>query len=949
VKKATLRAKPSPLPSSIAIEVVGATTHNLRGVDCRIPHGQVTVVTGVSGAGKSSLAFDTIYAEAQRRFIESMSTYVRQYLGQMERPPVEEMRNVLPALALEARNSVKNARSTVGTITEVHDILRLLFTHLGEVSCPNGHGAVEASAPAEVVARLIERHGGESVLLLAYLERPKKGADLKLHELVRQGYFRRLGEDGEIVRITASERWPKALDPLPLALGRFRADDSGRARLAEVVEEAYALSGGKLVVQIGEEQRFYGRSLTCEQCGERLERPTPALFSFNSPLGACATCQGFGRVLGVDPARVVPDGGKSLLERPIAPWNSPAHEEYYEPLLAACKKAGVRLDVPWRELEERERAFVWSGQEQFVSVEKFFARLERKTYKIHVRILLARYRAYDPCPTCLGTRLKRDALAVRVQGSTLPELEAFSVAALRDWLETQSFPPGKIEAAGHFLAELRDRLETLHRVGLDYLSLDRHARTLSGGESQRIQLASALSMSMTGMLFVLDEPTIGLHPQDSHRLLSLLRDLASRGNAVLVVEHDRTLIEGADHIIDLGPGAGEWGGKVIAEGGLDAILATKKSATAKYLNERLMLASPAELGSGRIRIRGARANNLRGFDLDLPSRGLIAVTGVSGSGKSTLVRNVIYGNWARSRGMVDAEPGECDGVFGLDEHFKKLEFVDQRPLGRSSRSNPATYTKVWDVYRKFFSETPEAKVRGITPGHFSFNTDAGRCPLCQGTGFTEIDMHFMEPVTMVCEECGGKRFRKEVLTVKWRGMSVDQVLNQTVDYAASSNINEHRIFRRLVGLLQVGLGYLRLGQSTSTLSGGEAQRLKLASYLTEENNEPHLLLFDEPTTGLHLRDIEVLHGAFRQLIDLGHTVLVVEHSLDLIAKADWIVDLGPGGGSGGGELLFSGPIRDFLAKGEGPTARELRAAQPKEFDPIAADRAELERCLGRAG
>lgn len=914
----------------IAIEVSGAQTHNLKNVSCRIPHGQVTVVTGVSGAGKSSLAFNTIYAEAQRRFIESMSTYVRQYLGQMERPPVDEMKNVLPALALEARNSIKNARSTVGTITEVHDILRLLFTHLGEISCPRAEqrgcrGGVVARSPTEVVDRLLELAPGDNVLLLAHLARPAKSADAKLHELVRQGYFRRLGEDGEIVRITASERWPKTLDPLVLALGRFRLDESGRARLAEVVEEAYALTGGRLQVQVGGEEHHFGRSLTCESCGERLERPTPALFSFNSPLGACATCNGFGRVLGIDPGRVVPDGGKSLRERPIAPWNSPAHEEHYEPLWAACKTRGIPLDKPWRELTPEERAFVWSGQGRFLSVERFFARLERKTYKIHVRILLARYRAYDPCPDCRGQRLKKSALAVRVLGRNLPELEALPIAELRAFFAQHDFPAAQAEAAGHFLAELKDRLETLHRVGLDYLSLDRHARTLSGGESQRIQLAGALSMAMTGMLFVLDEPTIGLHPQDSHRLLGLLRDLASRGNAVLVVEHDRTLIEGADHLIDLGPGAGENGGRILVEGTLAKLLASKKSATATCLREKPTLSPLKEPARQKIRIRGARANNLRGIDLDLPTGMLIAITGVSGSGKSTLAENVIYGNWARSRGVVDAEPGDCDLLEGLD-FFEGVELVDQRPLGRSSRSNPATYTKVWDVFRKLFAATPAAKARGIEAGHFSFNTDAGRCPVCEGTGTTEIDMHFMEPVTLVCEECQGRRFKKEVLAIKWRDYDVDQILGMTVQQAAATFFDEKRIYRAVLGLLSVGLGYLRLGQSTATLSGGEAQRLKLASYLAEKSPEPHLLIFDEPTTGLHLQDIAVLHETFRQLLEAGHTVMVVEHSLELIAKADWIVDLGPGGGSEGGSLLFSGPIREFLDQAEGPTARELRAA-----------------------
>jgi excinuclease ABC subunit A len=923
-----------------AIEVLGARTHNLQGVDCRVPHGRVTVVTGPSGAGKSSLAFDTIFAEAQRRFVESMSTYARQFLDQMERPPIEDMLHVLPAVALEARNSVRNARSTVGTISEIYDVLRLLFTHLGEVACPDGHGSARAFSAAEVADDLMAGAVGGRFVLVSRLPRPKKGANLALRELVRQGFARRL-EGDEIVRMRSSDRWPVKQDPLPVVLGRFKAGGEPSPQLVGALEEGFDLRREQLEARGDEGVRYYSSSLGCRYCGRLFRHPVPALFSFNSPLGACPTCQGFGRVIGIDHERVVPDPMWSLGERPIAPWNTPAYEEHYDDLLAACRDHGIPLDVAWRDLPQEARDFVWRGEGDFVNLERFFAWLERRSYKVHVRVLLARYRAYDPCPDCSGSRLRPEALAVQVEGWRLPDLARLSIEELRSWLQNRQWTSRQRELAGHLLDELTARVEFLHRVGLDYLSLDRQARTLSGGESQRINLSAALGSGLTSTLYVLDEPTIGLHPRDSERLLDLLGDLAGRGNTVLVVEHDRTLIQGADHIIDLGPAAGENGGRLIVEGDLEAVLSSEESLTGAYLRERP--ATPArqhmarfrresgreslseEIASKpRISVRGARSHNLKGIDVDIALGSLVAVTGVSGSGKSTLVENVLWANHQRSRGVVDVDPGECDGLLGL-EQLADVILVDQQPLGRSTRSNPVTYVKAYDDIRKIFAGTPEARRRGVAAGHFSFNLETGRCPACKGTGVQEVDMQFMSPVTVTCDECQGHRFRSHVLGVAYRGLNISETLDLTVDRALRHFSDHKRLCRRLQALTDCGLGYLRLGQPTSTLSGGEAQRLKLASFLDRPPaQQPRLFLFDEPTTGLHMSDIDLLYQTLRRLVQAGEGVVVVEHSLDLVARADWIIDLGPGGGVHGGQLLYAGPLEPFLDGVESPTAEELR-------------------------
>jgi excinuclease ABC subunit A len=965
--------------------LTGARTHNLKNVSCAIPHGQVTVVTGPSGAGKSSLVFDTLFAEGQRRFVESMSTYAQQFIQQLERPPLDSLEHLLPAVALQAGNPVRNARATVGTLTEAHDLLRLLFTYLGEVECKNGCGPTRAFTSESAAAALAGGLAGPELLLVAPLVRPPERADDKLQELIRQGYFR-LWRDGahpaggNIVRLEPGDSWPPDDDPLPLLLGRFRAaaEDS---RLADAVQEGFRLARGRLLaipttagasakpMQLAEE-------LGCPVCGEAARRPVAALFSFNSPLGACAECSGFGRIIGIDRQRVVPDPNKSLNERPFAPWNTPSYEEHYPPLLRACKAAGVPLDVPWRELSEAAREWIWTGPSagapsrrrwrrpgNFLGLSEFFAWLEGRTYRVHVRVLLARYRGYYPCPTCGGARLQPEALRVRLRGRTLPELLALSIEELRRWLAQQQWNEHERARGEHLLDSLAHRLEVLHQVGLDYLTLDRAGRTLSGGEAQRIQLAAALGSGLTGTLYALDEPTIGLHARDSRRLLALLHDLSARGNTVVVVEHDPAVIRGADHLLELGPGAGEAGGNLVFSGTphellhgsslgappADTLTARHLRRTGAHLARRHVarrrqergVTRPEQLFANRpwIEIAGASAHNLRDVDVRFPLGALVAVTGVSGSGKSTLVEGVLYEGARARQNEPDAEPGACRELRGLDAVAETL-LVDQRPLGRSSRSNPVTAIGAYDELRKLFAASPEAIARGLGPGHFSFNLDLGRCPDCRGTGTQEVDLQFLGTMEVVCERCQGHRFRPEVLAVSVRGRNLAETLEMTIDQALAELGDQRGLARKLRLLEQAGLGYLRLGQPTSTLSAGEAQRLKLAAFLREGpgakggrgararagglRSTRRLLLFDEPTTGLHLSDIALLYRSLRRLVQRGDGVVVVEHQLDLIARADWIVELGPGGGAHGGRVLWCGPLHGFLEEGEGPTAEELR-------------------------
>ena len=958
-----MTARPRPVRRGAdAIRVVNARTHNLRDVTCTIPVGALTVVTGPSGSGKSSLAFDTLYAEGQRRFVESMSTYARQYLERLERPDVDEITHVLPAIAIEQRAPARSARSTIGSATEIHDVLRLLFSAAGTLRCPDDGSPVRRETPETVRAALLEEFG-EGARLLVVAPRRVTSFAAESAEWRRLGFFRYVSPSGEVLEIASSER--KGRGAFPLLIGRhvLRRDDP---EILSSLSMAFDSSDGEVrVLRAGEplsSARTFRRGLSCNSCGRAFADPVPALFSFNSPRGACETCQGFGRVVGIDAARVIPDDRKSLRERPIAPFNSPSYESAYDELKAVSRRLKLRWDVPWSELTQRERDAVWKGSGDWYGVEGLFKYLEKKRYKVHVRVLLSRYRGYSTCPACRGARLRPEALAVTVGGKTIAEVCDLTLDGFVAFLGALRLRDAERERAASLVEELTRRARTLVEIGLGYLTLARTMRTLSGGEAQRVQLGSAIGNALTGTLYVLDEPTVGLHPRDTRRLLAVLERLAAAGNAVVAVEHDTDVIRAADHVIDLGPGAGALGGRLVFEGTPEE-LEGQDTATGRSLKreKEIFLASDAAgygptvagdalaaetvgaygafleggVGPGApdranaLRVVGARANNLQNLSVSFPLRRLVAVSGVSGSGKSSLVVDVLAAG-ARQRMGKGLLPGieavgEHDAIEGLDR-VSDVVLVDQSPLGRSSRSNPATVTKAWDEIRTLLARTPAAKARGLEKGAFSFNAVGGRCERCEGAGVVTVDMQFLADVTIVCDVCDGRRFKPEVLEVRLRGRNVDELLSTTVDEARLLFADAPAIADRLQPLADAGLGYLTLGQSTATLSGGEAQRLKIATFLrgAEAPKEPVLFVFDEPTTGLAPSDVDVLLAVFRRLLAAGHSIVAVEHNTAFLARADHLIELGPNGGPDGGRVVFEGAPAALAARGGTPTAHALK-------------------------
>ena len=913
------------------VRIENARSHNLKGVDCEIPLGRMTVITGPSGSGKTTLAFDTLYAEGQRRYVGSLSAYARQFLERLPRPEVESSSKLPPAIAIEQRSGVTSARATVGSATEVLDPLRMLFARVGITVCPTCDEVVDAGGIVATAERIAGEAAGERVQILAPLRGGQGRAGEIRDALVKEGFARLLSEAGEIVDLleTTPRRKPSTEQPWWILIDRLelRGSEGERGRLIEAVSQAFVRGAGELVVRVAgralADARVYREGRTCNRCARRFPEPSPGLFSFNNALGACPACEGFGRVAEIDWERVVPDPSKSLADDAIVLFATRTTRGWKKWLLDGCRSAGIDVGKPFASLSESERRFVLEGDARFEGVKAYFEWLEGRRYKVQARVQLARNRRYVPCPECGGTRLSEAARAVRVEGRSLADLASLTLAELLVWIEDLEVRGVLGEAARRLLELVAGRLQTIHAVGLGYVSLDRTVRTLSGGEAQRIQLATALAGSLTASLYVLDEPSVGLHAADLARLLRVLEAIRDQGNTVVVVEHALALIEAADHVIDLGPGAGRLGGQIVAAGTVEALRANPDSRTGRALvgAGRSVPRGRRDLSTTpRLRLASGRIHNLRDLVVELPLRGLVALTGVSGAGKSTLVREILVPGLTRRAGAPGAgRQGILAGAAQLDS----IVLVDQSPGARSGRSNPATVTKAFDLIRQRFAESREARARGHRAGYFSFNVAGGRCETCEGTGEIAIDMQFLDDLRVPCEDCAGRRYRKEVLDIRIDGRSIVDVLALGIDEACEVFASDAKIVSRLRPLAQVGLGYLALGQPLSTLSGGEYQRLRLGQALLEGAGRT-LYVFDEPTTGLHPSDTQVLLRCIDEVIEGGASVLVVEHDLDVIAQADWVIDLGPGGGPEGGRLVAEGTPEEIAGCEASLTGRALR-------------------------
>jgi excinuclease ABC subunit A len=967
---------PETVTAATHLVVRGARTHNLKGVDVSLPLNQLVIVTGVSGSGKSSLAFDTIYAEGQRRYVESLSAYARQFLERMEKPDVESIAGICPAIAIRQKNSIRNPRSTVGTTTEIHDYMRLLWARVGRTVCRQC-GSEVVRETAEVVARRLNALPPGTRLLIGFDmpvvevpesippadldegETPENGEPLlplangtgapgrrerpappdaitaTLDSLAKAG-FRRLLVEGRAVSLDDVDRGALAgRTMLQVVVDRVQIDGDLRTRLTDSIETAYREGGGAaFALQLpaeGEhapELHVFSERFECRRCGLAYETPQPRLFSFNNPFGACPTCHGFGNVIELDMSLVIPDPAKSIRQGAIEPWSKPHYRTHLADLKRVARKLGIPLDTPWQDLTDEQRRLVTDGDGgvEYDGIRGFFDWLERKKYKVHVRVFLSRYRGYLSCPDCGGTRLRREARDVRVGGRTIDEVSALTIQHAQRFFSALTLGDQDAAIADKVLREVSRRLQFLADVGLDYLTLDRLSSTLSGGESQRINLATSLGSALVDTLYVLDEPSIGLHPRDNLRLIDILRQLRDQGNTVLVVEHDADMIGVGDYVVDMGLGAGEHGGKVVFAGTLPDLVADPRSLTAKYLRRDLAISVPAQRRRGtgqQIRIAGAREHNLKDVDVSIPLNTLTVVTGVSGSGKSTLVHDVIYGAVRRAKGGTDSRVAAYRRLDGA-EFVSDAVLVDQTPIGRTPRSNPVTYLKAFDPIRELFAATKDARARGLTASHFSFNVPGGRCEACEGEGEVRVEMQFLADVFVPCDQCEGRRFRPQVLEVTYRGRNVHQVLALTVREALAFFSGSPKVLRRLQVLDEIGLGYLRLGQPATTLSGGEAQRVKIAAHLASQGGDRLLYILDEPTTGLHFDDIAKLLAAFRKLLEAGHSLLVIEHNLDVIKASDWVIDLGPEGGEAGGYVVATGTPEQVAAHPVSHTGRFLQ-------------------------
>jgi excinuclease ABC subunit A len=912
------------------ILIKGAKLHNLKNIDVAIPRNKLVVLTGLSGSGKSSLAFDTLYAEGQRRYVESLSSYARQFLGRLHKPSVDYIKGIAPAIAIEQKVNSTNPRSTVGTSTEIYDYLKLLFARVGTTYSPISGEQVKKDNTTDVVDHVRSFDEGQKLLLLAplFLEEGRH-LDEKLKTLQSQGYARVKIED-KIERIEQIIGIGTKKTNLQLVIDRIivRHNKNFYNRLADAVEMAFYEGKGKCSIEDLEQLKVKEFNTNFSLDGQTFLEPSTHLFSFNNPYGACAKCEGYGDVVGIDKSLVIPNTTLSIYENAVYPWRGESMSYFRDQLVNNGHKFDFPIHKPFFELSAKQKKLLWKGNTHFTGLDAFFGELESKSYKVQNRVMLSRYRGKTKCNKCDGKRLRKEANYVKINNRSITDLVELPINELKDFFETLKLSENQYEIAKRLLLEIRNRLRFLSNVGLDYLTLNRKSNTLSGGESQRINLATSLGSSLVGSMYILDEPSIGLHSKDTEQLIAVLRSLRDLGNTVIVVEHDEAIMQAADHIIDIGPEAGSYGGEIMASGDYNSVLKSS-SLTAKYLNGSMAIETPKKRRKSKysIKIEGARANNLNNIDVEFPLNMLTVVTGVSGSGKSTLVKNILYPALNKELIGYGEKPGEFSAISGNFSTVKFIEFVDQNPIGRSSRSNPVTYIKAYDEIRMLYSKQKLSVLRNYQPKHFSFNVDGGRCPNCKGEGVVTIEMQFMADVQLKCESCSGKRFKKEVLEVKFNKVSIDDVLNMTIDDALKF-FETHKcskIFKRLQPLQDVGLGYVTLGQSSSTLSGGEAQRIKLASFLGKGgSSESGLFIFDEPTTGLHFHDIKKLLKSFNALIDHGHSIIVIEHNMELIKSADYIIDLGPEGGKNGGNLMAAGTPEEVIESKTSLTAKYLK-------------------------
>jgi excinuclease ABC subunit A len=912
------------------IIIKGAQVHNLKNVDVAIPRNKLVVITGLSGSGKSSLAFDTLYAEGQRRYVESLSSYARQFLGRLDKPKVEYIKGIAPAIAIEQKVNTTNARSTVGTSTEIYDYIKLLFARVGRTFSPISGQEVKKNTVSDVIADVKKIGIDSKWLLLApiHLEHGRTLED-KLKALLNQG-FSRILVNNETIRLDDVDSQTLHKKDILLIIDRIVVKDEEEFynRLADAVQTAFYEGKGICHLQELNTDKRFSYSNNFELDGITFLEPNVHLFSFNNPYGACPVCEGYGNIIGIDEELVIPNTSLSVFENAIYPWRGESMGWFRDELVNNAYKFDFPIHKPFFELSEAQKDLVWKGNNYFQGLNRFFKELEEKNYKIQNRVMLSRYRGKTKCYSCKGKRLRIEASYVKINSKTVSDLVDLPIKHLVTFFENIDLDVYEKQIAKRLLLEINNRLSFLTEVGLDYLTLNRNSATLSGGESQRINLATSLGSSLVGSMYILDEPSIGLHPKDTERLIKVLQSLRDLGNTVIVVEHDEDIMKAADMIIDIGPEAGTFGGELVAQGTFDEILKST-SLTAKYLNGELEIKTPRirRKWSNYIEILGARENNLQNIDVKFPLECLTVITGVSGSGKSTLVKKILFPAMQKKLDGVGEKAGQFTEMRGYYRKIQHIEYVDQNPIGRSSRSNPVTYIKAYDDIRELFAKEKLSKIRGYLPKHFSFNVDGGRCETCKGEGTINVEMVFMADVQLHCETCNGKRFKKEVLEVTFEGKNIHDILTMTVDDSIlffTAN-KQNKIIQKLQPLQDVGLGYVQLGQSSSTLSGGEAQRIKLASFLVKgATKEKALFVFDEPTTGLHFHDIKKLLASFDALIDKGHSILVIEHNLDLIKCADWIIDLGPEGGENGGQLLAEGTPEEIIKSKKSVTAKYLK-------------------------